>query len=556
MSVTDPGDVAAVLRPGETGLLVWHRHRQPGHAIAVHRTTDGVPRYIDAQAPAGKRVLTTLPVGTWDAADAHALIVGADGRVRADAIERRSEAVSAVRVLTDPAVDHRYGSPSLKKIVRGLLGPSSSDNDPRVSSASDYARLLSRSEILRLPDGTGLRDWTGRIESHMQFDFSHVYARQGDRFTFRDAPWEVPAVIISVDLAVDGLVEVGPVGGEKKQLSHKEFVDLLSADSLLSDHTLSDAPIVLWSEMRSPDLPRAIAKETGRKVWFHTDRLKLEEEEKSSGVWHLAFAWPAEGDDLNNFWDQHLKHVGEWNMASPGTSEAPQWVERTPSLAARKVVLAAKEMIGGLRWRGSSGPDKNTGFMPTLVTGWGKDNAFTQWLFASGPEPGSEGVMNCWEAVLFSAYRAGVVDKVWLTHIHEIAAEAAVQAGENVQDRGNDPDMVWAFHVYYTSFRRSLFRGDLSEYIIDNEGGFSGPDIPAGELVFFDVSAHVAISMGTRDAAGRQKVLSMWIYPRSVHLGGRFDELHSYGYFQETSVEELIEGLGPGVVVEFAAPSW
>jgi hypothetical protein len=101
--ITDPDDFAKALGPGETGLIVWHRRQRPGHAIAVHRTVEGV-YWIEPQAIAGKRVTQTppydiSPTGTWNAVDAHAIILDTNGHLRPDALEWRSKATSAVGVL-------------------------------------------------------------------------------------------------------------------------------------------------------------------------------------------------------------------------------------------------------------------------------------------------------------------------------------------------------------------------------------------------------------------------------------------------------------------------
>ncbi|MDX3849485.1 hypothetical protein [Streptomyces sp. AK02-01A] len=112
--VTDLDKIADTLASGETGLIVWHRRRGPGHAIAAYHTTEGI-RWIDPQAPADHRVATTPP-SPWEAVDAHAVVLNRDGHTRSGAIEWRSMGTAAARALTDPRSDGRYGAPNLKTL--------------------------------------------------------------------------------------------------------------------------------------------------------------------------------------------------------------------------------------------------------------------------------------------------------------------------------------------------------------------------------------------------------------------------------------------------------
>ncbi|CAM5595198.1 hypothetical protein SCANM63S_07603 [Streptomyces canarius] len=111
--VTDPDAIADVLAPGETALILWDRRLGPGHAIAAYYTTEGI-RWVDPQAPAGRRV-STAPPSPWDAVDAHAVVLGRDGQPRPGALEQRSMGATTVRALTDPLSDSRYGT-NLKSI--------------------------------------------------------------------------------------------------------------------------------------------------------------------------------------------------------------------------------------------------------------------------------------------------------------------------------------------------------------------------------------------------------------------------------------------------------
>ncbi|MFE8950389.1 hypothetical protein [Streptomyces sp. NPDC007856] len=113
--VTHPTEAVRILQPGETALILVSPRQGPGHATAAHHTDEGV-YYIDPGAAAGQRVTTTPPL--WNAAAAHAVIIGADGVLRPDALEWRSEAASTTQAIIDAPTDHRYGVPSLKNLFK------------------------------------------------------------------------------------------------------------------------------------------------------------------------------------------------------------------------------------------------------------------------------------------------------------------------------------------------------------------------------------------------------------------------------------------------------
>jgi hypothetical protein len=117
---------------------------------------------------------------------------------------------------------------------------------------------------------------------------------------------------------------------------------------------------------------------------------------------------------------------------------------------------------------------------------------FGRWLLAGGPEPSaSTGQMNCWELVMFSAYRAGYTTRARLTALYTQFASnlagdiaAGVTAFENAVRRG--PEQVYA-------------PGD--------------PDSPrplAGDFVIFGtIAAHAAVATGNYPG-GRVEVMSLW----------------------------------------------
>jgi hypothetical protein len=230
------------------------------------------------------------------------------------------------------------------------------------------------------------------------------------------------------------------------------------------------------------------------------------------------------------------------------------------------VVAAARSLEGSLRWRGGTELD-NQRWITEEDTGWGFPDDFARWIHGTGNEPTEQSTMNCWEAVLFAAYRAEVVDKRWLEKIHRDASNAATNVDATV-----DPLTIYPYEGYsaneaafHAALIRGMVSGGLQRYEINRETGIGTTDIPAGHLVFFGgLGGHVALSLGTRDAQNRQQVLSLWNQPNGISTGSNigytisFMETRKYGFMQVTSVEELIdEGLFmSGVVVEFAAPKW
>jgi len=195
----------------------------------------------------------------------------------------------------------------------------------------------------------------------------------------------------------------------------------------------------------------------------------------------------------------------------------------------------------------------------------GYRNDFAHWIRGGEAVPDEYSTMNCWEAVLISAFRAGVVDKSWLVKIHERAAAAAEQVSLSFQRRGLDAPiaadaygtrMKMPYIAYGSSLMASLHSGALTRYASNDPNQAGRPAIPAGHIVFFDGLDHVALSIGTRDSHGRQQVLSLLDSPMNASsTGDESDESAIYGWMQVTSIEELTE-YGDFAVIEVASPRW
>lgn len=229
--------------------------------------------------------------------------------------------------------------------------------------------------------------------------------------------------------------------------------------------------------------------------------------------------------------------------------------------ASERVVAAARQLIGGLRWRGGTGADASSGWRVDEATGDGFPNDMALWLHGKGPEPDERSTMNCWDAILFSAYRAGVIDRAWIDHLYTRAARVTAENARQYFDPStNDYDIPFepdrykigeesTQTVFYDAVMEGMVSGPLQRYTVDPRTG-AHPVIPLGHIVFFNgAGGHVALSLGTRDGQGRQEVMSHWNSPRRL-----LDEAGA-GFMQVTSVEELTAALGKSVI-EFAAPAW
>jgi hypothetical protein len=209
------------------------------------------------------------------------------------------------------------------------------------------------------------------------------------------------------------------------------------------------------------------------------------------------------------------------------------------------VVVAARELIGSLRWRGGTDLDPAAGWQVSASTRWGHRNDFARWIRGESPEPDEDGTMNCVEAVLFAAYRADVVSRDWLTLIHAEAADAASAAHSRLAGGPSE-----ALAAYTTAITRRLYSGPVTPY-----KGTTGV-VPAGHLVFFgDAIEHIALSLGVHDIHGHQLVLSLWAAPNRFP-SGPIDQAVTYGVMQETTVEELAGALAPDTAISYAAPAW
>jgi hypothetical protein len=137
------------------------------------------------------------------------------------------------------------------------------------------------------------------------------------------------------------------------------------------------------------------------------------------------------------------------------------------------------------------------------------------------------GKVNCWEMVLFGAYKAGYMSFPRIKQIYDEAV-ANVKSGKA--------------SLVGTTVEAKLRRGN--ENVFDP----SNPDSPAplpGDLVIFkEAATHVVIATGTV-TAGKHEVISLWNQPGNTST------------VQRTSIEDLLAVVGSsGRPVKFWSANW
>ena len=153
---------------------------------------------------------------------------------------------------------------------------------------------------------------------------------------------------------------------------------------------------------------------------------------------------------------------------------------------------------------------------------------FARWLLAGGTEPdAATGKVNCWEMVMFSAYKGGFISKARMQSIYN---EAVKQVKAGTRSLVGDTIEV------------ELRRG--KEYVLDLKNPDSSEPLPGDIIIFTTAANHVAISLGTKDALGRHNIISHWPPP-----DGNYNT-------KQTTIEELLGKMPPGNVVKFWSPKW
>lgn len=185
------------------------------------------------------------------------------------------------------------------------------------------------------------------------------------------------------------------------------------------------------------------------------------------------------------------------------------------------VLRATERQLGDLNW-----VPFNTGAAvsdpATLETEFGR------WALAGGPEPDAvRGRINCWEMVLFGAYRGGFLSFLRIKDIYRLAVD-------NVLNR--------RARFVGDTVESQLRRGSVNTFV---PGSASSPEPLPGDMIIFNTAAnHAAISLGTKTRTGHHEVLSLWSEPNAI------------SHVQKTTIEALLAVNSGGSPVKFWSAKW
>lgn len=201
--------------------------------------------------------------------------------------------------------------------------------------------------------------------------------------------------------------------------------------------------------------------------------------------------------------------------------KAVTWESQARSfvLTARKQLGTLKEtekLVGKLQWF----PSQESEFKDPANA----QSDFARFVLADGPKPTDTSQMNCFEMILFGAFRGGMVTK---DRIEKIYKEAAKLSGMAIS----------------TLIENSLCKGSKRTF---NPTDSKSPEPLPGDIIIFDsIGYHTAISRGTKDASGKHQVIS---------LAGSNDPNFSQKV-QKTTIEELLPMTALSTV-EFCTSAW
>jgi len=180
---------------------------------------------------------------------------------------------------------------------------------------------------------------------------------------------------------------------------------------------------------------------------------------------------------------------------------------------ARKQGVVVDEAVGfegELEWHGQGAGMNHTDF--------GK------WIVDGGPEPNqTTSVLNCWELVLYSAFKGGVLEKSRITALYN----------KFNSDLTATKDVGTAFKNFDV-----LQKG--SEYIYDKDNPDSPKPIKGDLVIFKDFPTHVTIATGNI-VGGKIEIMSLWTQNSKTTY--------------KTTVEDLLAD-GAASPVKFFTPNW
>src|SRR3954466_11836605 len=161
-------------------------------------------------------------------------------------------------------------------------------------------------------------------------------------------------------------------------------------------------------------------------------------------------------------------------LAASEFQQAMFLLRHAPSAGMQAVADEAESMVGGM--------------MTWTPSGRGGTNTFATWAKApsagAAPNVSTLTKINCWEMVLLAAYRAGKLTWQW---IHD---QYTAAVGD-----------------WFNYMVGMLSKGARIPYVA---GAPEGRKPLAGDIVFMDGMAHVAMATGNVDGAGRAEIISFW----------------------------------------------
>ena len=199
-------------------------------------------------------------------------------------------------------------------------------------------------------------------------------------------------------------------------------------------------------------------------------------------------------------------YIFNWTGSTGKTHTSFMLKDAGGTISAERAVVTAQSFEDKFYWGGGSGPTIN-------------NNDFTKWVMSSGSEPNLNSNMNCWEMVLFSGYKSGIVNRQWLTNLYGTS---------NLFNSNRDN---WISNL---PGKMSISRKNYN-FNSWNQG------MKRGDIVFFNGANHVAIATGTKDRYGNDEVISHWT-PNNRHV-------------EVTTIKALATSAGV-LPVTFGRPIW
>jgi hypothetical protein len=195
---------------------------------------------------------------------------------------------------------------------------------------------------------------------------------------------------------------------------------------------------------------------------------------------------------------------------------------------------AARSLLGQFYWM-PRGPEivAPVQGVPNVRPPNGTDvNGFDMWVRGGSPRPGANMILNCWEAVLVTAYEAGLLTLGQIRAAHDHGMQEAHRvAGAHLlqvhQGAAITPVLAQALNRAYDTYTQALdtrFFGSHRAIEVDLRRGL----VPqAGDILFAagGMAAHVCISLGRvyTNNGVEHHVASLW-----HHAGGRYAQLQMF----------------------------